>query len=70
MDKLCIGFDLFKKATCMVINLDKSYITCSNLEAMKIDYFSSKFACIVLDIDEGFNYMGFYLNPNDYQKSN
>lgn len=68
VDKMCIGLETFKKVTSMVINLAKSSLTCSNIEAVEIDYFSSKFSCPILDINEGLKYLCFYFKPNDYRK--
>jgi hypothetical protein len=68
-DKLCEGLNLFKQATGMVINGQKSSITLSFLDGGESQSISSKLPFRVFDLDEGLKYLGFQLKSNDYRKS-
>ena len=67
--KLCDGLLLFKQATGMEINEQKSSITFSSMEYEEIIYFLERLPFQVLDIEEGIKYLGFLLKPNDYRKT-
>jgi len=67
-NKLCEGIYLFKRASGMIINDQKSTISYAYLEADEIRYYVSKLSFHQLDMDEGLKYLGFQLKPNDYRK--
>jgi hypothetical protein len=67
--KLCDGLLLFKHATGMEINKQKSSITFSSMEDEEILYFLERLPFQSLDIEEGLKYLGFLLKPNDYRKT-
>ena len=70
VDKLCQGLELFKKASGLIINEDKSSITWENLEDGEKRYIVARLNFQCREVDEGLKYLGFYLKPNDYRKSN
>jgi hypothetical protein len=67
--KLCEGLLLFKQATGMEINAQKSSITFSSLDEEETQYIAERLPFQVLDLNEGLKYLGFQLKPNDYRKS-
>jgi hypothetical protein len=69
IEKLCEGLILFKQATCMVINEQKSSITLSYLDGGESLYISTRLPFRVFELDEGLKYLGFQLKPNDYRKT-
>jgi hypothetical protein len=66
--KLCDGLLLFKQATGMEINAQKSSITFSSLDEEETLYIVERLPFQVFDLDEGLKYLGFLLKPNDYRK--
>lgn len=68
VNKLCQGLDLFKRASGIIINEDRSSITWENLEDGEKRYMVSCLNFQCKEVDEGFKYLGLYLNPNDYEK--
>jgi hypothetical protein len=58
-DKLFEGITLFKRATGMLINDQKSSITFASLEAADLRYILSQLPFQVLELEEGLKYLGF-----------
>jgi len=58
-DKLCEGITLFKRATSMLINEQKSNITFSSLEADDLRYIFSQPPFQVVELEVGLKYLGF-----------
>jgi hypothetical protein len=69
IEKLCEGLILFKHATGMEINKQKSSVTLSYLSGEESLYIYARLPFRVFDLDEGLKYLGFQLKPNDYQKT-
>ena len=63
------GFNLFKIATGMLINIQKSTLTPYLLREPEVRILTIFFLTPILDLQDGLKYLGFHLNPNDYQKS-
>ena len=55
VEKICQWLALFKRATRMQINGEKSTISCANLEEMEIMYLVSRLPFQVQDLDAGLN---------------
>jgi hypothetical protein len=53
------GLTLFKRATGMLINDQKSSITLASLEAVDVRYILSQLPYQVLELEEGMKYLGF-----------
>jgi hypothetical protein len=68
IEKLWEGILLFKLATGMEINNQKSSITLSYLSEEDSLHISTRFPFQVHDLDEGLKYLGFQLKPNNYRK--
>lgn len=62
------GMDLFRRATGMLINEEKSTVNWENLygEDMRTLELFFRFQC--RDLDSGLKYLGFSLKPNDYRR--
>ena len=69
VDCLHRGITLFKVTTGMQINLQKSTLSLIHLRAPDMRYMSTIFPVPATNILEGLKYLGFYLKPNDYRKS-
>ena len=69
IDKVVEGLNLVQVAAGMVVNIDKSTITCSNLTEKEIQRLANRLPYRTLDIDDGLKYLGFYLKPNAYLKA-
>ena len=52
----------------MVIKMQKSTISISNLRGEEVQYLVSRLPFQVGDLDMGLKYLGFQLNPNSYLK--
>lgn len=63
------GLHLVQVAAGMLVNIDKSTITCSNLSEQEILRMANKLPFRTLDIDDGLKYLGFHLKPNAYLKA-
>jgi hypothetical protein len=70
VDYLHRGITLFKVATGMQINLQKSTMSLIHLRAPNMRYLSTIFLVLATDISQGLKYLGFYLKQSDYHKSN
>jgi hypothetical protein len=61
--------DLYCKATCMWINLEKSCLLTNQCSGVEV----TSFLCILpvqyKSMDEGVKYLGFHLNPDKYKKT-
>jgi len=66
--KLSEGLLIFKQATGMEINNQKSSITLSHLSAEDTIHISTRLPFRVFALDDGLKYLGFQLKPNDYRK--
>ena len=60
--------DLYKKATGMHINVEKSILSENGFPEEIRDRLRAEFPCIIKPMDEGFKYLGFVLKPNAYSK--
>jgi hypothetical protein len=67
-DILSEGLILFRIATSMRINAQKSNILFSRTEDDFIQHYLDLLPFQILNLDEGLKYLGFHLKPNDYQK--
>ena len=66
---LCQGLELFKGASRMLINEGKSTITWEKLDDHELRILEERFNFHYWALDEGVKYLGFYLKPNDYRKT-
>lgn len=62
------GITLFKVATGMKINLQKSTLSLIHLREPDRRYISNIFPVPTTKLSDGLKYLEFYLKPNDYQK--
>jgi hypothetical protein len=69
VDKLCKGLALFKRATGMIVNEYNLTISKCNLDDEEARYISTTLPYMMLDFDDGINYLGFHLKPNRYRKA-
>jgi len=69
IEKMCEGLILFKQATCMVINEQKSSVTLSYLDGGESLFISTRIPFRIFELDEGLKYIGFQLKLNDYRKT-
>ena len=56
--------DLYKKATGMHINVEKSILSENGFPEEVRDRLRAEFPYIIKPMDEGVKYLGFVLNPN------
>lgn len=68
--KLSQGLDIFKRASRMIINKEKSTINWENLDDLEVHFLEESFNFQIRALDEGVKYLGIFLKPNDYQKTN
>lgn len=68
LDKLDQGLNLIRIVAWMVINEGKSSTVRANLEPHDLHLLMIRFLFRIRDLDEGIKYLGFLLNPKDYQK--
>lgn len=69
IDCLYRGLNMFKTTTGMVINLQKLAASFFHIEDTYLRYMTGFFPIQALEISEGIKYLGFFLKPNDYRKS-
>jgi len=60
--------ELFCKATCMSINLEKSSLCMWGVTEQENDYITQLFPYQVIELEHGLKYLGFHLNLNLYKK--
>ena len=70
IDCLFRGLTLFKIAMGMVINFQKSSVSCHRLLDSDMRYLRGSLPIQVSEISEGIKYLGFFLKPNGYRKAN
>lgn len=63
------GINLFKIATGMMINFQKSSASFFRLEDTDLRYMMGYFPIQAVEISEGIKYLGFFIKPNGYRKS-
>jgi hypothetical protein len=68
-DILTEGLTLFKLATSMIINAQKSNILFSRIEDEDIRHYLDILPFQTQTLEEGLKYLGFHLKPNDYRKN-
>jgi hypothetical protein len=68
-EKLAEILQLFKNATGMLINQQKSTLSATGMAEADIVFYKSVFPFHVQDVNEGLKYLGFLLKPNCYLKS-
>jgi hypothetical protein len=68
VEKLAIILDLFGKAMSMQINSRKSTLSTHNMEREEVEHYMDIFSFEQRELDEGLNYLGFHLKPNNYRK--
>ena len=69
IDCLYRGINLFKIATGMMINLQKSSVSFFRLEDRDLRYMMGFFPIQEVEISKGIKYLGFFIKPNRYRKS-
>ena len=57
---------LYSKATCVVINMEKSNLALNNVPEELQQRFWEEFAYTLSSMREVFKYLGFFLKPNSY----
>jgi hypothetical protein len=68
-DTLSEGLTLFRTATGMRINAQKSSILFSQTAEEHTQYYLDLLPFQTLNLEEGLKYLGFHLKPNDYRKT-
>ena len=63
------GLSLVQAAAGMVVNIEKSTISCSNLSENETHGISLRVPYRIMDLNEGIKYLGFFLKPNSYLKA-
>ena len=63
------GLNLVQVVAGMLVNIEKSTITCSNLNEQEIQRLANRLPYRILDIDDGLKYLGYYLKLNAYLKA-
>jgi len=69
IDNLYEGLNLLQIVAGMLVNIEKSTISCSNLSEQEIQRILLSLPYRLLDLDEGLKYLGFFLKPNSYLKA-
>ena len=69
VDKVAAGLSLLQTAAGMVVNTEKSTISCSNLSEQETHGIALRMPYRILDLNEGIKYLGFILKPNSYLKA-
>ena len=59
---------IFFKATCMILNKQKSTLTPINMEALDLQRYAALFSFKLSYLDDRIKYLGFILKPNNYIK--
>jgi len=67
-DCLVEGIELFKRATGMLINVDKSSMITNLVSEADLMYLAGKLPFHIEPMDGGLKYLGFHLKPNSYRK--
>ena len=68
IDCLYRGINIFKIATGMMINLQKSSVSFFRLKDTDLRYMTGFFPIQAVEISEGIKYLGFFIKPNGYRK--
>ena len=68
IDKVSEGLALVQAAAGMVVNIEKSTISCSNLSEQETHKIAHRLPFRIMDLDAGIKYLGFFLKPNSYLK--
>ena len=63
------GLTLVQAVVGMVVNIEKSTISCSNLSEQETHRIALCFPFRMMDLDAGIKYLGFFLKPNSYLKA-
>ena len=63
------GLSLVQAAAGMVVNIEKSTISCSNLSEQETHGIALRVPFRIMDLNEGIKYLGFFLKPNSYLKA-
>jgi len=69
IDKLYEGLNLLQTVAGMLVNVEKSTISCSNLSEQETQRILFRLPYRILELDEGLKYLGFFLKPNYYLKA-
>ena len=69
IDCLFRVINLFKIATGMMINFQKSFVSFFRIEDTDLRYMMGFFPIQAMEISEGIKYLGFFIKPNGYRKS-
>ena len=69
IDKVSEGLSLLQTAAGMVVNIEKSTISCSKLSEQETHRIALRLPFRILDLDVGIKYLGFFFKPNSYLKA-